>query len=371
MTNQKNTGLYIHIPFCKSRCTYCDFFSGISDPELEKKYVFELCREITNLGKKYPDRIIDTLYIGGGTPSVLDVDLIATLINTVEKSFNCRFIEKTIEMNPNAHSKIRHYSEMGFDRLSIGIQSTDDVILKKIKRSHTALQGIKALETANKYFKNLSADIILGIEEEQDIKKDLDIILPMVTHLSAYILKVEEGTVLYKEIKEKTTSIASDNGGVAQYYTMYNIASERGFLPYEVSNFALFGCESKHNYKYWSMSEYFGVGASAHSYIEGRRYFNVNNLNKYLEGEHSGFDKELLERKYSIEEEKEETLMLALRTTAGLNIREFNKKFNCDFLKEYADKLNIIESAVNISSNRLYIKPDFLLVMNTIIAGLL
>ncbi len=368
---QKNTGLYIHIPFCKSRCSYCDFFSGISDPEVQRKYIIELCNEIRSLGKKYPDRVIDTLYIGGGTPSILELDLVEMIMDAVISSFRCRFIEKTIEINPNAYENIKSYANIGFDRISIGVQSTDNNILKKIKRSHTALQGIKALETANRYFKNISADIILGIEEEQNVQKDLDIILPLVTHLSAYILKIEEGTLLNRQIKDKKVIIASDNAGVAQYYLLYNTAKDRGFLPYEISNFALFGCESKHNYKYWTMGEYFGVGASAHSLIDGRRYYNANDLQKYLLGEHSGNDKELLEREYSLQYEKDETLMLALRTTAGLNIKEFNKKYNCDFLKEYAAKLKLLNGAINISSDRLYIKPEFLLVMNTIIAGLL
>lgn len=371
MKNQKRVGLYVHIPFCKSRCSYCDFYSSVGKEEIAVKYVEELCNEITSLGKIFNDKIIDTLYIGGGTPSVLDTALIAKILHTTEQSFTCNFIEKTIEMNPNSYNKISAYADMGFDRISIGIQSTDDEILKKIRRSHTATQGIKALETANKYFKNISCDLILGTDEKQDIKKDLEVLLPLVTHLSAYILKVEDGTPLQKQLKEKTIDIATEAAVIEQYFTMYNIAKERGFMPYEISNFALLGSESKHNQKYWNLSEYLGVGTSAHSLINGKRFFNVSDIKSYIEGQHRGNNREEIEREYSLEDEKTETLMLALRTTAGLNIREFNKKFSCDFLKDYAQKIALIEGAVTIKKDRFFIRSEYLLVMNTIISGLL
>lgn len=370
ITNQR-MGLYVHIPFCKSRCSYCDFYSSVGKSDVAVQYVDELCKEIASCGEIFSDKIIDTLYIGGGTPSVIDATLIEKILHTVEQSFKCNFIEKSIEMNPNAYNKISTYASMGFDRISIGIQSTDDVILKKMKRSHTAEQGIRALETANKYFKNISCDLILGIDENQDIKKDLSLILPLVTHLSSYILIVEDGTLLKKQLIDKTIDIATEATTIEQYFTMYNIAKDKGFMPYEISNFALLGSESKHNQKYWNMSEYLGVGASAHSLVDGKRFYNVSDIKKYCEGEHRGNNMQLIERGVSIEDEKTETIMLALRTTNGLNIREFNKKFNCNFLKDYALKIKLIEGAVAIKKDRFFIKSEFLLVMNTIIAGLL
>ncbi len=367
----KKVGIYIHIPFCKSRCSYCDFYSSVGKKDVMESYVNELCNEIHLLGKIYNNKVVDTIYLGGGTPSLLDTNLVAKILDTVQQSFHCRFIEKTIEINPNSYNKIADYANMGFDRISIGIQSTDDMILQKIKRSHTAEQGLKALQIANKYFKNISCDLMLGIDDKQDIGKDLELLLPLVSHLSAYILKVEENTLLHKQLKDKTVEVASEAAVIEQYFTMYNIAKEKGFMPYEISNFALLGAESKHNQKYWNLSEYLGVGASAHSLINGRRFFNVSDINKYINGEHGGNNKEILEREYSLEDEKIEMLMLALRTTAGLNIKEFNKRFNCNFLEEYAQRIAPIQPAVNISKGRFYIKSEYLLVMNTIIAGLL
>lgn len=364
-------GIYVHIPFCKSRCSYCDFHSGIGNSEIIEKYVNEVCNEIFSLGKIYSGKVIDTVYFGGGTPGVLSALQAAKILDAIAQSFICRFTEKTIEINPNNYKKIAAYADMGFDRISIGIQSTDDNILQKIKRSHTAEQGIRALETANKYFKNISCDLMLGIDDNQDINKDLALLLPLISHLSAYILKVEEGTLLHRQIAAKTITIASEAEVIKQYFEMYNTAKERGFMPYEISNFSLLGAESKHNQKYWDMSEYLGVGASAHSLMDGRRFYNIGDTNRYILGEYRGNDREILEREYSIEDEKIETLMLALRTTAGLNIKEFNKRFNCNFLEDYAPKIRPIEGAIKINKGRFFIKSEYLLVMNTIISSLL
>ncbi|MGN1042493.1 MAG: radical SAM family heme chaperone HemW [Christensenellales bacterium] len=363
-------GLYIHIPFCESKCYYCDFCSGNFSEEIRGKYVRELISEIKATGKN-SEKVLKTIYIGGGTPSVLTARQLSSVIEAVYSSFKCDVEEFTIETNPNLFADFADYKKMGVNRLSVGVQTLDDVLLKKIGRRHDSAQAVFCLENAGKYFDNVSADIMLGLDENQDVKKDLQAIIPLVKHLSTYMLKVENGTKLKKMIADKTVSVATENATISQYETVQEKCNEAGFNRYEISNFALSGYESRHNSSYWDMTDYYGVGVSAHSYVDGERYYNGNGVIDYIKGKHSGNGYKIIERKFSVEDEKEEYIMLSLRTVRGLDLLDYKKRFNEDFSVAYATKLSKLNDYLSFSDDRISIKEEYFLVQNSVISELI
>lgn len=369
MTKNK-AELYIHIPFCQKRCFYCDFFSS-ENSQLIGKYAEEIANEIKLQASANPDYEIATAYIGGGTPSLLSLKDLEKIINSIYKNFDCNLQEFTIEVNPNSAQSLAEYKNFGINRISLGVQSLDDKILRKIGRLHDSKTALKSLELASKHYDNVSADLILGIEENQDVISDAKVLLPYIKHLSTYMLKVEEGTPLEKQIFNKNVSVATEDSTVTQYEKLYEYCLDNDFLRYETSNFALKGYEGKHNQGYWDMSSYFGVGASAHSFINGRRYYNKLNINDYLNGEHSGYGKEIVEREYSFFDTIEEYIMLALRTEKGLRISDFNEKFNKNFLEEYGERMKNAAQYIIIEDDYFRIKPQYLLLQNSIISQLL
>ncbi len=367
----KDVGVYIHIPFCERKCLYCDFYSVVPDEDTVEAYVNELTSEIKKNGGKHYDKRVKTVYLGGGTPSILKAEQIARILNAIGKYYQCDVVETTIEVNPNSSAHLREYAAMGINRLSVGVQSTDDAILRKLGRLHDAQQAIDCLDRANEYFDNISADLILGVDKEQDIKADLEKILPKITHLSSYMLKVENSTPLKKLIRDKKIEVADDDCTVDMYDELYGICTENGFYRYEVSNFARLGMESKHNSSYWKMSDYLGFGASAHSYVDGVRYFNSSDVNAYINGEHSGNGEWVYERRYSPTEEKAEFIMLALRTANGLDIEEYNRRFHSDFMREFGGAVKNMSDFLIVRRGRISIRPEYLLVQNSIIFELI
>ncbi len=366
----KKAGLYIHIPFCEKRCFYCDFFST-TDKNFIDNYVRELVNEIKSIVNKNPDYTLTTIYIGGGTPSLLSVKSLGEIAESVYGDFHCEIKEFTIEVNPNSAQNLRFYKDFGINRISLGVQSLNDDILKKIGRLHDAKTAINALDAAANLYENVSADIILGIDENQDVISDAKKMLPYVKHLSAYMLKVEDGTPLQKRLQQRLTSVATEDAVVNQYEKFYKFCMEYGIYRYETSNFARPGFEGKHNSSYWDMSDYFGIGAGAHSFVNGRRYYNKPDLKSYLEGAHSGNGEEITEREYSFSDTIEEFIMLSLRTEKGINISEFYKRFNKDFVAEYGEKLKKTARYVISENGFVRIRPEFMLVQNGIISELL
>lgn len=364
-------GIYTHIPFCENKCKYCNFFSKAASESLIDSYTAELQNEIIRISEKAKGTLVKTIYFGGGTPSLLPLKNIENILNAVYKNFNVDPLEVTIEINPNSAGNIPEYSKLGINRLSIGVQSTDDVYLQKIGRLHTHADSIKALENARKFFSNVSADLIIGIDNKQNVADELNKIADYVTHISAYMLSVEKGTPLYSEIATKSVSVATENSVVEQYYKLLDLAREKGFYRYETSNFAKLGCESKHNSSYWNLTPYVGLGAGAHSYFEGRRYYNEPDIREYIAGHHSGNGEERLERGVDVEADKYEYIMLSLRTVSGINLIDYRNKFKKDFLKEYASKLNIAKKYLRIDKNSVSILPQYFLLQNTVIGMIL
>ncbi len=367
----KPVGLYIHIPFCERKCLYCDFYSGKYSDDIKKKYVEELISEIKSVGERSKNKKLKTVYIGGGTPSSLPPELIEKIAFAVYKSFDNDIREFTIEVNPNSNADFGKYKEIGINRVSVGVQTLDDELLRKIGRLHNSAEALRCLDEANKYFDNVSADLIIGLTENQDVKKDLSIILDRVKHLSAYMLKVEDGMPLQKLILNKSVSVATENEVIRQYEEVIETCKEKEFIRYEVSNFARSGYESKHNSSYWNMTDYYGVGASAHSYVDGARYYNSANIDAYINGLHSGNGSQITEREYSLADDKEEYVMLALRTCKGLNLKDYCNRYNEDFLVAYATKLNKIKNYINIENGYVMIDEKYILVQNSIISELI
>lgn len=366
----KDIGVYIHVPFCERKCLYCDFYS-VTDTAFVERYVAELLTEIKKNAGKHLDKRVKTIYLGGGTPSLLSVAQIGSIVDTVKKFFLTDLQEVTIEVNPNSSQHIAEYPRLGIDRLSVGVQSTDDKILKKLGRLHDSHQAIEVLDRAGEYFDNISADLIIGVDEDQDVVGDLNVILPKVSHLSSYILKVEDGTPLRDLIINKKVSIATEDAVVSQYEKMYETCGKYGLYRYEVSNFARLGKESIHNLSYWKMIDYLGFGPAAHSYVDGARYCNTDSIADYIDGKHSGFDMQVPERLPSVIDDMTEYVMLALRTTAGLILADFRSRFGVDYLDSHLSAVRKMGRYLLVNEDRIAIRPEYFLVQNSIIRELL
>ena len=237
--------------------------------------------------------------------------------------------------------------------------------------SHTPEEGIDALSRARDAFDNVSADLIIGLDRKQDVERDVYSIAPFCTHVSGYMLSVPKKSQIEKMIKAKEFFPATDDQTVDQYDILTNTCRKLGFYRYETSNFARLGKEGIHNGNYWAMHPYIGIGPSAHSYFNGIRYYNENDLKKYLSGDHSGNCKEKIERKYSVDDEITETIMLSLRTAKGIDIKAFNTKYNSDFLKKYEKGIAAVKNYVSVTKDRLYILPKYFSVQNQVILSIL
>ncbi len=282
-----NLGLYIHIPFCKRKCAYCDFYSAVFTEELMDKYVDALKREVKQWGGKI-NRPIDTIYLGGGTPSLLNKYIIP-LLDCIRESFTiCENAEITLELNPQRDIEeiLVNAKKAGVNRLSIGAQSGDDGELSVLGRTHTKADTENAVSLARKLgFSNISLDLMIGLPHSntETLDKNIDFLLSLAPeHISAYILKIEQGTKFLA--LEKSLGLPDDDAVCDQYLYMCKRLEAEGFSHYEISNFAKQNHESRHNLKYWQCKEYLGVGPSAHSYLEGKRFYYPRDLKGFITG---------------------------------------------------------------------------------------
>ena len=324
--------VYIHIPFCKSKCKYCSFVS-LTDLTYKTGYILSLLKEIDYY---YNGEKLKTLYIGGGTPSLLNQNELKKIISKFDIDENT---EITIEVNPcditSDYAKI--LSDLGFNRISMGGQTFDDDILKYIGRRHSSKEIYKSIDIL-KYngFENISLDLIYGLPEQslKSFEKDLNNTFNLdLSHISLYGLKIDENCYFYNNMPQ---NISNDDEQADMYLLANELTQKNGFLHYEISNYAKFGCESKHNTNYWNCGEYYGFGLSAHGYNENMRYSNYSNLNEYL---NSPTTHEY--GKYLTENEKlEERIFLGLRLAKGIDISAINKQFNIDFEKKYNIQLS-------------------------------
>jgi len=282
----KELGIYIHIPFCKKKCYYCDFISFAGKEEIFKSYVEAVVKEIENANlRKYN---IKTVYIGGGTPSILDSKEIEKILYKIKPNIS-EDVEITIEVNPGTvnEEKLKDYISFGINRISIGLQSTENRLLEQIGRIHSYEEFLKTYNLAKKVgFKNTNVDLMLGLPNQslEDIKKSLREIISLApNHISIYSLILEEGTKLEEMIKNNELQMIDEELERKMYWETKKILEEKGYKHYEISNFAKSGFESRHNLDCWHQKEYLGFGVAAHSYIEGIRYSNIEDIPKYID----------------------------------------------------------------------------------------
>ena len=374
----KPLGLYIHIPFCKNRCAYCDFHSNkTTSQKYMADYTKVLCQHITEGALKDSDYEVDTLYFGGGTPSWLGAKNLIKIAKTVYKSFQVlQDCETTLEANPDTVDLklLKKLKKAGFNRISFGMQSSNPMELSDLGRTHSYEQVKEAVALARKAkFENISVDLMYGIpsQTEQTWKKTIEDAISLdVEHISCYALKLEEGTRLFEQ---KGEFLFPDDDTVAD---MYLYAVERleaaGFAQYEVSNFAMPGYRCKHNYKYWNLGEYWGVGPSAYSFLSRMRFSYIAHTDRYMQAVKNGDTVIQNSEKAEGIERAGEYLMLMLRTTDGISRSVMEKKYLIDFdeIESCLQKYETDGYAV-FRDGTWRLSPKGFLISNTIISDLL
>lgn len=366
--NMKDLSIYIHIPFCEQKCIYCAFVSYCVNDKIKENYFQNLKKEIQS---RKTNRTISSIYIGGGTPSCVDEKYIKEILEEIYKNYNLKKdIEITIECNPNSvnETKLKLYKDIGINRISFGVQSLDDETLKKLGRLHNKEQALDAINIAKKVgFKNISVDLLLGLENQNmdNFEKQLQELIALdITHISAYMLEIEEKTKLFSMIKNKEIKLPIPEETIKIYEKTVFFLKKNGFFRYEISNFSKKGYESEHNLNYWKCNEYLGFGAAAYSYFGDYRFSNSINLIEYEKQENINYEK------IGNCEKIEEIIMLGLRCKLGFNYKEIEKLgydvFSNDRFTNYLDKNILIKK-----NNRIYLNSDFYGVSNTIICDIL
>ena len=335
--NKTPLGLYVHVPFCRSKCEYCDFYSlTCKDDKLMDGYLDAVCAHIKEAGALAPAYKVDTIYFGGGTPSFFGADGISTILATIRRNFDVDSnAEITVECNPDSVTdRLLHriYAE-GVNRISLGIQTDDDEILKKLGRPHTYAQAVSAFQRIRKAgFKNVSVDLMYGLPGQtlRNWQETMDNVLRLLPeHISCYGLKVEPGTPLYsyKEI----ANLPDDDLQADMYLSAVEMLRSRGYRHYEISNFARKGLYSRHNMKYWTGGEYLGFGPSASSDFAGKRFVLSRDLQSYISGIRDGGEVMEDVQEIPLRERAGEYLMLRLRTYQGIAAEEYEQKFLLPF----------------------------------------
>ena len=357
-------GIYIHIPFCKQKCFYCDFCSFANKNEMQEKYVEAVINEIKNITHK-EKYTVTTIYFGGGTPSILNPEYIKNILQEIESSFEILDdAEITIEINPGTvnEEKLKRYKEYGINRLSIGLQSANDKILKNIGRIHDYKQFEETFFYARKCgFKNINIDLMIGLPTQavEDVKQTLEkIIQKNPEHISVYSLIIEEGTIIEKLINENKLQLPDEETERIMYWTVVNELKENGYNQYEISNFSKKTYESKHNTNCWKQKQYIGLGTSAHSYLNKKRYSNTNNIEEYIKNiQENNISKNITIHEEQTEESTmNEYMLLGLRMIQGININEFKQKFKTDPTIKYKKILEKLQKENLIQITKTSIK---------------
>lgn len=377
--DKKPLGIYIHVPFCRSKCQYCDFYSlTVKDDRLLDAYTSAMCKHIKEAGALAPAYRVDSIYFGGGTPTFFGADGMADLLNAIRHGFDVASdAEITFEANPDSVSDrlLRRLRAEGFNRVSLGIQTDDDDTLKKLGRPHNYEQAVTAVRRIRKAgFRNLSLDLMYGLPGQTlDSWEDTlyNVLKLNPEHMSCYGLKVEPGTPLY-EYKD-LCNLPDDDAQADMYLSAVEILRSKGYRQYEISNFAKKGIVSRHNLKYWNGGEYLGFGPDASSDFAGKRFKMVRDLTSYIDGiRHGGQVAEDIQE-IPPRERAGEYLMMRLRTTVGIQQEEYEKQFLLPFapLEENLERCVQENLAVRTNEGRYYLTPRGFLVSNSIISDLL
>ena len=352
--------LYIHIPFCVKKCNYCAFNSIVGTELLMNDYVDVLCKEI----KRGPvSKNIKTIYIGGGTPTLMKIKQLSKILNVILCNYGlCSNAELTIEANPGTIDEkyLRDLNQLGINRISIGVQTFNDVLLKQIGRIHSKVDAVSAVISAKKFFNNVSLDLMYGLPN-QTMNTVIDSVNTAtnfdVNHISIYGLEIEEGTTFYKMQSQGILTLPTDDESADMYDYITTELPRRGFARYEISNFAKTGFESKHNLGYWNDVKYLGFGAGAHSYNGMERRSNIKNVVDYISGINNGDDVSSLEEVVDRQAAMEEFCFLALRTAYGIDRKKFKTKFGVDIEQIFNNVIQklYLQRLIDITEDRVFL----------------
>jgi len=360
----KKIGLYIHIPFCKSKCYYCDFTSFANKEDLVQKYIQSVIKEIHNI--KNNNVIVKTVYFGGGTPSFINEKYIVKVMDEIRKSFVLTpDTEISIEANPGTltYNKLKTYYDCGINRLSVGLQTSNDKLLKEIGRIHTFKDYLKTIETAKEVgFTNINSDLIIGIPNQTiyDVEDSINTLIRLqIPHISVYSLIVEENTKIEKMLSNNELRPVDDEIERYMYWFAKRKLEENRYVHYEISNFAKPGYYCRHNMDCWNQKEYLGVGVAASSYFNNKRFSNINCIEDYIKNiEENNFEKNRnIEEIQNEEQQMNEYMILSLRKIKGVDVDEFVKKFKKDPFVVYKDIITklVNENLINVDLNKIWL----------------
>lgn len=372
-------GLYIHIPFCESKCIYCDFYSMANNKHLIDKYIDALLVEATQRKNELNSETLTTVYLGGGTPSLLSITQLSKIVNGLKKVFDFSDVDEfTIEVNPDdvTSDYIQQAKSLGINRVSMGVQSFSDEDLRFINRRHTAKQATDAIHIIKEAgINNISIDLIYGIPGQniEIWKNNVDTAVSQsVQHISAYTLMYEEGTRLSVMRSLGKITEVDDDVVTAMYDYLVAQLKSNGYIHYEISNFVLPGFHSRHNSSYWNLTSYLGLGVAAHSFDGTVRRFNPSNLKKYLDA--------LGEGKLCVEVEKitkteryDEYVMLRLRTADGIDADELMHRFGEEYYQFFIEKAKplVSEGSLINENGRYHIPENHIMISDNITCDLL
>lgn len=361
----KETAIYVHIPFCDHKCIYCDFYSIVSYDDIQS-YLISLKKEINYYAEKFSNnREIISIFFGGGTPSFMEPEYIEEIIKEIKFSFSVKpNAELTLETNPGTVSinKLEKFLNTGINRISIGIQSFDENELKFLTRIHDSKTAKQTVYDAKRVgFDNISADLIFNLPKQtkQIWKSNLEQLIELpIKHVSAYSLILEPGTILNKMVIDGKVTLQDDDYDAELYETTIEFLTNHGFEQYEVSNFALEGYECIHNNAYWRYKDYLGFGTSAHSFVDGVRWWNYSGLNFYLSSVEKKGNAVIGTEILTEEQKLSEYIMLALRSK-GVDLEDFKMKFKVDFLDKYRNPFQTLlkNNFIKVNKNLITLTP--------------
>lgn len=373
----RELAIYVHIPFCESKCLYCNFYS-VTDKSKIQKYINKVKEQIEFFADKLKSQKVKSIYFGGGTPSSIDSIFIKEILDDIKAKFELKEnVEISIECNPNTitNKLVESYLSFGINRFSLGLQSTNNEILKKINRKHTFEEFLDAVKIFKSLgVKNISADFILGLEGQD--KKDVDTFIRTIKdfkipHFSAYSLIVEEHTPLFVKVKNKEYVPLDDDTQVDLYDYLMQGLKNIGLNRYETSSFASLGYECTHNKCYWDYTDYIGFGVKAHSKIGDIRFSYEKNIKDFLE--ENDFENAFEVSRLDKDEQIFEYVMLALRTKYGVDKKRFFELFECDFEELFNDKINSekVKDCFEITENNVVVKESKQYILNYILGEIL
>ncbi|MGL5245720.1 MAG: radical SAM family heme chaperone HemW [Sarcina sp.] len=339
----KKLSLYIHIPFCKQKCLYCDFSSYAGKNFLKEDYIACLCEEIRSIKASIPNHLIETIFIGGGTPSILEVKELSSLLKTINTLTLSKNIEFSMECNPGSitDEKLQLMKDNGVNRISIGLQAVQNDLLNKLGRIHNFNEFKENFLLARKYgFRNINVDLMFGIPNQkiEHWEKTLETIIELnPEHISAYSLIIEEGTPFYNYYEKDIIQLPTEEEERAMYDLTLDILEKNNYKQYEISNFSKEGLECKHNIAYWDLKEWVGVGTAATSFIDNKKIKNVDNIEEYIALINKNKKPYESIENNSIENNMEEFMFMGLRKINGISEEEFFRRFGKEINQIYED----------------------------------